>query len=220
MDCKTAAPLFEDFRDEALDAATEAALRNHLSECESCRQALREMDTFDQRLTGAMALIRPSDEFAARMKTAIQLAGQPEPPRQVEWLRPVVLAAAACALISIGIWFVTIPEPEPVEEKPHEVVTIFHHNQVPSPTQSVKPKQRMKPKQPVKVAKRTKPKAPPKRTKPVRHKKRPALERYGIGEAFVIGDGDTEPYRGRTFIRVVRVVDGTPELLVDAFPEG
>jgi anti-sigma factor RsiW len=43
---------------------------------------------------------------------------------------------------------------------------------------------------------------------------------FGIGPAFVIHEAGARPYTGRTSIRTGRVVKGTPELIVDAFPEG
>ncbi|MFC1462185.1 zf-HC2 domain-containing protein [Verrucomicrobiota bacterium] len=193
MECKKAAALLEDFREEALPAADEAALHEHLSECKRCRHALSNIDILEERLRNAMAVAGPSDGFAARMRTAIQLAGQPKPPRPVEWSRPVALAAAACAVVSLVVWYLTTPEPEPADPEPQGVVAIFHHDQVPQPNRPVKPKQVVKP-----VARRE----------------------FPPGKAFVIGRKDTKPYDGPTYMRVVRIVDGTPELMVDAFPGG
>jgi len=199
MDCKRAAALFDDFRDESLSAAAEAALRSHLSECKHCRQALGDRDILEQRLRTAMAVGEPSDDLAARITTAIQLAGQPEPPRRAEWLRPVALAAAACAVVSLVIWHLTLPEAEQAGPEPEGVVAIFHHDQAPPPIRAARPKQTVKPRQVAKGA---------------------ARREFPPGKAFVIGRNESKPYDGPTYMRVARLVNGTPEFIVDAFPEG
>lgn len=40
------------------------------------------------------------------------------------------------------------------------------------------------------------------------------------GKAFVITHKGAKPYAGPTYVRVARFINGVPELVVDAFPEG
>lgn len=128
MNCRQTRRLFDGFREQTLDPAAESAVSGHLSECKECRLALGEMDLLEQRLTDAMTGHRPSEGFAARVMTAVELAQPPAPARNLEWLKPVSIAAAACTVISLCFWGLATRTEKPVAPVglPRDVVAIFH----------------------------------------------------------------------------------------------
>ena len=70
MNCRTAKGLIESFIDNDIDGVVEAEMREHMAECESCREALMKMDAVDSRLRRVMK-VHPSSGFSARVVAAV-----------------------------------------------------------------------------------------------------------------------------------------------------
>ncbi len=106
----------------------------HISECQECRRALEEKRALSKRLCNAFASVKPSEEFAAKVRT--QLHSFPKVPVLVHNnklirilpFKKIAWPAAAAALIIAAIVGIYFAGPQPVMAAPEELVKIHQSN--------------------------------------------------------------------------------------------